>query len=269
MVIAKKNIFSKMKTTNIDNTIREKLQNRTLQPSASAWERLAVQLDEQPKKARKSWLFYGSIAAGILLLVSVGLSFVISKNEDIQPTQKMVNQPTDTVDVNKNKEVKIEDNKPKTLLVQQTEIKKTTPKATFKKEVQKDEIVEHLMAENLVFDSLKNGVETVQHPTEKKEKAIINEAGTSIKINSEDLLFAVTHTPKEVQTYYAKYQVNREDVMRIIKKELKQSNIKLNPETILAEVEKTIDEDDFKNNFMQFLKKRVVNIASAIASRND
>ncbi|PQJ74238.1 hypothetical protein [Polaribacter gangjinensis] len=258
-----------MKPNNIDNTIREKLQNRTLQPSASAWERLAVQLDEQPKKATKPWLFYGSIAAGILLLVSVGLSFILSKNEDIQPTQKMVNQPIDTTDTTKNKAIKIEDNKPKTLLVQQTEIKKTTPKNTYAKEVQKDEIVEHLLAENLVFDSLKNGVETVQHPTENKEKAIINEAVTSIKINSEDLLFAVTHTPKEVQTYYAKYQVDREDVMRIIKKELKQSNIKLNPETILAEVERTIDEDDFKNNFMQFLKKRVVDIASAIATRND
>ena len=57
--------------------------------------------------------------------------------------------------------------------------------------------------------------------------------------------------------------------MRIIKNELKQSNIKLNPETILAEVEKNIDEDNFKNNFMQFLKKRVVDIASAIASRNE
>jgi ABC-type uncharacterized transport system substrate-binding protein len=83
------------------------------------------------------------------------------------------------------------------------------------------------------------------------------------------LLYAVTHSPKEVQTYYAKYQVNREDVMRIIKLELKQSNLKLNPETILAEVESTIAEDDFKNNFMQFLKKRVVDIASAIATRND
>ena len=45
--------------------------------------------------------------------------------------------------------------------------------------------------------------------------------------------------------------------MRIIKNELKQSNIKLNPETILAEVEKNIDEDNFKNNFMQFLKKKI------------
>ena len=153
--------------------------------------------------------------------------------------------------------------------MQQTEFKKTTPRTTYKKEVQKDEIVEHLTADNLVFDSLKNGIETVQHPTENKEKIMTNQTETSIKINSDDLLFAVTHSPKEVQTYYAKYQVNREDVMRIIKNELKQSNIKLNPETILAEVEKTIDEDDFKNNFMQFLKKRVVDIASVIASRND
>ena len=258
-----------MKTNNIDNTVREKLQNRILQPSDSAWERLAVQLDEQPKKATKSWIFYSSIAAGILLLVSVGLSLVLSKNEEMIPTQKIVNQPIDTAEVNKKVDVKIDENKPKTMLVQQTDIKNTTPKSSLKKEVQKDQIIENLMADNLVFDSLHNGIETVQNQTEKSEKYITKETATSIKINSEDLLYAVTHSPKEVQTYYAKYQVDREDVMRIIKKELKQSNIKLNPDIILAEVEKTIDEDDFKNNFMQFLKKRVVDIASAIASRND
>lgn len=258
-----------MKSNNLDNAFKEKLQNRTLQPSASAWERLAVQLDEQPKKTTKSWLFYGSIAAGILLLVSVGLSFVLSKNEEVKPTQKMVNQPIDTVEINKNKAIKIEDIKPKTLLVQHKDVKKAPLKNTYTKEVQKDQFVEDLVVENLNFDSLKIGIETVQNQTVKKENSVNTKIETSIKINSEDLLYAVTHTPKEVQAYYAKYQVNREDVMRIIKLELKQSNIKLNPETILAEVEKTIDEDDFKNNFMQFLKKRVVDIASAIASRND
>jgi len=258
-----------MKISNIDNTIRERLQNRTLQPSDSAWDRLAVQLDEQPKKAKKTWVFYSSIAAGFLLLVSLSVNFILSNDSAIKPTKKIVNQQIETTNATKKMDVKIQDYKTKTLLVQEKDIKDTTPKIIYKKEVQKGQIIEHLTADNLVFDSIKNGIETVQNETEKSEKIVTHQTAISIKINSEYLLFAVTQSPKEVQTYYAKYQLNRGDVMRIIKNEFKQSNIKLNPETILAEVEKTIDEDDFKNNFMQFLKKRVVDIASAIASRNE
>ena len=62
-----------MKISNIDNTIRERLQNRTLQPSDSAWDRLAVQLDEQPKKAKKIKLNHikTSQAINIILIILV------------------------------------------------------------------------------------------------------------------------------------------------------------------------------------------------------
>jgi len=83
------------------------------------------------------------------------------------------------------------------------------------------------------------------------------------------LLFAVTHSSTEVKEYYAKLNLTREDVLSTIKNELKNSNIKVSPEAILAEVERTIGEEDFQNNFLQSLKKRVTDIATAIASRND
>ncbi len=268
-----------MKPTNIDNTIREKLQNRTLQPSASAWERLAVQLDEQPKNTKKSWLFYSSIAAGILLLISLGVNLFLSKDSEIKPTQEIVIQPIDTNDVNNSFENKINKNQPENAIVQQTEIQKntisdkvtSTQKSNFKKQHTEFKInnSENSLAKITVDESLENGIEIVKNPSKNTEKITISGTSTSIKINSEDLLYAVTHTPKEVEAYYAKYQVDREDVLRFIKKELKQSNIKLNPDIILAEVEKSIDEEDFKNNFMQFLKKRVEDIASVIATRND
>ncbi|WP_373940640.1 hypothetical protein OEG92_10220 [Polaribacter sejongensis] len=47
-----------METNNIDKNIKEKLDNRTINPSASAWERLSAQLDEQPKQKKKGWFFY-------------------------------------------------------------------------------------------------------------------------------------------------------------------------------------------------------------------
>ena len=85
----------------------------------------------------------------------------------------------------------------------------------------------------------------------------------------DDLLYAVTHSPKEVKAYYAKYNVNRDDVLRTIKSELKKLNIKVNLNLILAEVERNIIEDDFQNNFMKSIKRKVSDFAIALASRND
>ena len=100
-------------------------------------------------------------------------------------------------------------------------------------------------------------------------KEIEKDQNSSIKINADDLLFAVTHSQKEVKAYYAKYQINRDDVLKTIKSELKKSNLKVKPETILAEVERSIDDDDFQNNFLKNLKRKVSDIATAIASRNN
>lgn len=63
--------------------------------------------------------------------------------------------------------------------------------------------------------------------------------------------------------------MNRDDLLNTIKLELKKSNLKVNPNSILAEVERTIDDDDFQNNFLKSLKSKVSYIASAIASRNN
>ena len=82
-------------------------------------------------------------------------------------------------------------------------------------------------------------------------------------------MYAVTHNKDDVKTYYAKYKINREDVLKTIRKALKKSNIKVDSHLILAEVERTINEDDFQNNFMKSLKRKVSDLAIVIASRND
>ena len=47
-----------MKTNKLDHSVKEKLANRTFIPSASAWERLSMKLDEQPKEKKRGWFFY-------------------------------------------------------------------------------------------------------------------------------------------------------------------------------------------------------------------
>ncbi len=84
-----------MQTNNLDNNIKEKLQNRTFQPSASAWERLSAQLDEQPKQKKRGWFFYIGAAASILLLITIGFQ-IFSKNESKCTRKYYCNETIDT-----------------------------------------------------------------------------------------------------------------------------------------------------------------------------
>ena len=64
-----------MQKNNIDTHFADKLKDRKINPSTSAWERLSVQLDkEQQKKKRKRFL-YLSYAASVAVLISIGFFY--------------------------------------------------------------------------------------------------------------------------------------------------------------------------------------------------
>ncbi|WP_218598902.1 hypothetical protein [Polaribacter sp. NJDZ03] len=278
-----------METNNIDKNIKEKLDNRTINPSASAWERMSAQLDEQPKQKKKGWFFYVGAAASILLLISVGFLF-LNKKEDIKPVEIIVENPIDTITIDAKIDQFINEIPAEEAIVKIDEVEEKQVEVSKKnvvtnknviptKEESKKSINNSIVANNKnnVIPTTEEVIETVvavseDHPTKEKtinKEILKQDPNSSIKINSDDLLFAVTHSSTEVKEYYAKLNLTREDVLSTIKNELKNSNIKVSPEAILAEVERTIGEEDFQNNFLQSLKKRVTDIATAIASRND
>ncbi len=262
-----------------DKIFKSKLENRSIDPSTSAWERLSEQLDQKDKrKSRKIFLYVG-YAASIILLLSIYL--MINKedvNTTITPNEIIVDTPVEK----KIEEINVESNQPKEIekeiMVadkvekQETPIKTPSTKKKTKKSNRSIQDVENIKKEVRVAY-----VETVDEPKKieasitKKQRPvkILQQDPTSrIKINSDALLFAVTHNSEEVKNYYAKYDVNREDVLKTVKRQLENASISIKPETILAEVERTIEEDDFQNNFLKFIKRRVSDITVALASRN-
>ncbi|WP_026777661.1 hypothetical protein [Polaribacter sp. Hel_I_88] len=270
-----------MKTNKLDNSIKEKFANRTLEPSASAWERLSVKLDEEPKQKKIGWFFYIGVAASILLLVSVSMYVFSDTSQEIIFEDDVVIEKIDKDLIDKNIE-NIKTELPIEEVIVQKDGIKVTPETSIKKIIDKKDILKEYRNSTKikVTKATKNenvGIANVDKiSTELIEKEGFNEPeilkrdpNSSIKINAEDLLFAVTHSQKEVKAYYAKYNVEREDVLKTIKSELKKTNFKIDPNTILAEVERTIDDDVFQNNFMNSLKRKVSDIAEAIASRND
>lgn len=266
-----------METNKIDKNIKEKFANRTFKPSASAWERLSLQLNEQPKTKKFGLLFYTGVAASILLLVTISIQIFNNNSDVVLQKDEIVISPIDK----KHFDMKIDDqinqiSFPEVLVKNEVlELKQeiinlpviinknivSKPEKFYKKNLSTNEIVGN--KDDVISNEIKKSKEILNH------KILKQNPNSSIKINADDLLYAVTHSSKEVKAYYAKYNIDREEVLKTIKSELKKSNLKVNPNTILAEVERSIDDDFFENNFMKGLKKRVSDIAVAIASRNN
>ena len=265
-----------MKTTKIDKNIQEKFKNRTFEPSASAWERLSNQLDKQEQEKKKGWFFYAGIAASILILVSIGIQLFSSDEKEFTPKQEIVIAPIDTVFMDsKFKNINIE-NEPEEAIVN-TE---TTKEKVEKKQhiiSEKEKSVGNKLKVSTTIQKKETPViiAKVDEKAVKSSEVNIKETNkkvvstSKIKVNVDDLLFAVTHSKTEVEAYYAKNDLDRNEVLKSIEKQLKKSNVKVDANTILAEVERGISDDTFKNNFLQTIKKKVSDIATAVASRNN
>ncbi|GFD93096.1 hypothetical protein KUL156_39290 [Alteromonas sp. KUL156] len=258
-----------MSSNNIDKHIAEKLKNRELKPSNSAWERLETRLDNQEATKKRNWFLYIGYAAGLALLISFVALYFTGSDSKTLIEEVIVNTSIDTLKINnkgiekfiKNTDeavVELEENK------QEKQIRKKKKIIVIRSSTLREEEKVFKNIQNQELPREEEVVAKMDKPIETKKK----EFNSRVKVNSDDLLFSVTHTPNEVKEYYAKHKLKREDVLKAIEDELKESNLKIDPSIILAEVERTIDDEEFKGDFMQKLKSRISDIAVAIVDRN-
>lgn len=100
----------------IQNKYKEKLQNRTIDPSSDSWEKLQMELDSHRKKEKgKKWQFL-KYAAAFLVFAAVGLYFsergeeIIEDPKIVMPSQKkdLNNIYKNTIDPAAKAEVELE-----------------------------------------------------------------------------------------------------------------------------------------------------------------
>ncbi len=269
-----------------ENSIREKLQEREIQPSESAWERLSTQLDAQERKKKRSWFFYLGYAASILLIVS--LFFYLNDKEDASaiPENTIVKENVKEmlpIDDKKFKKESIVPKESETVIAESTvEEKKNRVPLKEQKESKKIKSIKTEVAVQSPKVDLKPIDEKKINEIKKEEKTVVatretlktdtlphRKSKSGIYVDSEALLYSVTHTRKEIKEYYTEYQISKQKVLDIISDELKKNKLTINPNTILAEVERDVNEESFQNNFYKFIKKRVSDVATAIANRNN
>ncbi|MDO3694491.1 hypothetical protein QVZ41_06480 [Wenyingzhuangia sp. chi5] len=250
-----------METNNIDEIVRGLLKSRTIQPSNSAWERLSNQLDTVPQKKKRNWFLYIGYAAGILLLISV--AFVLSFNEDyFSSSNKLANNViTDSTKLIKpivEKSTKKPSESENVLVASNQDSFKEVP-------IIKMNYIKIKTSAKIPLDVADLGLKI-----EKKEVPVVKkESNSRIKINSEDLLASVTDDQEIYQKYYAQYHVNRDELLRTIQQELDEQSLDVDANTLLAEVEKSVDEETFKKSFIKLIKGEFRTLATSLANRND
>ena len=86
-----------------EKNIKEKLNERKIQPSAQAWDKLEMMLnDQEVKTTKKSPRTYLFIAASLLVFVSLGTFFFKMNSDTIEPNAIQI-QPTENLVIEENR----------------------------------------------------------------------------------------------------------------------------------------------------------------------
>ena len=276
-----------METNKIDTNIKQKFAQRELAPSASAWERLSKELDGQPKHKKRGWLLYTGYAATVLILISVGI-YTFSRNAiaDEILENVLVKQEIDTVQILHKidkvfNEVPLEKAIVKAVIVKEKQLKTSIlEKSSVEQsiaEIEADKILKKEADTPVVTKEIRSVVIV----EEKKaivipiKETIINKTTTQpilkarIKVNAEELLYAVTNESKYPFTISFERNTNRAELLATIKNELEKSNFQVDPKIILAEVELAIKDDFFDNNFLETIRLSIESFATAAVNRNN
>ncbi len=279
-----------METNKTDNNIKEKFAKREIVPSASAWERLSIQLDNQPKNKKRSWFLYIGYAATILILISVGMYTFSSNSLERMPLEDvLVKQEIDTAQILHKidkvfKEVPIEKALVKSEIIKEKQIDTfILEKVSINQPIARidtDEILKKEAGTHVIIIESKENSSVVSIEENKAiitptKETIINKTSTQpilksrIKVNAEELLYAVTNKSKYPLTISFERNTNRAELLTTIKNELEKSNFKVDPKIILAEVERAIKDDFFQNNFLETIRRNITNLATTVANRNN
>ena len=223
-----------MEPNNIENQIREKLNQREIQPSQNAWDRLDAMLsiEEQKPKRNFKWISIAAIFVGFTL---IGI-FMMNKESSIDnviPSNSIVlenetklfeKEPTPEIENNFSK-VKEEE----TVVHQST---KKTEKSSTEINPKKD----------FLLDNHSKQEETIVENQPKES--------TNKYINAESLL-AEIETGEKIE------------IPNISKK----PSVKVDANALLSSAEKEVDES-FRDKVIQSINKKYNSVKSTLANRN-
>lgn len=230
-----------MKSDKLEKQFREKLQNRTIEPSDKAWDRLDAMLSvaEKKKKPIRKWWF---VAASLLILFSVGK--FLFKAEKFSPTihnEVVIDKPIVETESENESIVTIE-----------TPIEITPKNIEEKVESTKKATVRNSVASE----------KTTPNSTEvafQKELVNLTEQNTSVKTTTRKYISA--------QSLLTQVESGKKIIEQKIESKKFESKIQIDANTLLSETETEMDES-FKTRALNEFLNQYQTIKTAVSNRN-
>ena len=246
-----------MESNKFDNSIKDKLEARSLQPSNNAWAKLSERLEKEDKKQNNKAFWWLGIAASLVGLLFVAFQFFYT--EEVKPV--IVDSPRI---IQKNENIQV--------AVDEVKVSKGV-----EKEIQINEKIEKLPLEH---DST---IQMNENPVVTKDKDLIKkeEVLQPVKVAQESLTFEA----QKIQDVVVKVQLlkdNNQEVSDAVIDALlleAQQEIRLkqlynettgvvDANLLLQEVENDLDQS-FRGKVFEAIKASYNSVKTAVAQRND
>ncbi len=256
-----------MAPVKFDENIREKLDDRTLQPSAEAWNQLSKRLDGQEKKGSYKTIWLVGIAAsvvGVLLFVSQFLNDksaqeIIPQVVDTPEAETIMEQESKTVianeDINKNIETIKTPEKPQLKNVESSV-------ATIKDNIVSEDNV--IIRENVAPElkgEANNKIAVVPEKLTFEEETIQHVVAKIKMLQDQDNHKEVTDEAIEALLLQAQNEIT-------LQKLYKENSKVVDADLLLQDVEAELDQS-FRTKVFETLKASYSTVKTAVAQRND
>ncbi|TYA57986.1 hypothetical protein [Formosa maritima] len=240
-----------------EENIKDKLENRTLQPTSQAWNTLSNKLDADAKKSSKKIVWWLGIAASL-----VGILF-------------MVNIFNSTSDINNSESIIVNTEDQKGENFQDKSIKESNLTKVVIEDSKTE--IEHLVEMNTTSKSLTNNV--VVNKKNQINKGSITEVEPNVEseivIDKPILVLSTSEVElaqNENQESIKKTKTNIDALLSKAQQNLTNKNhiksYSIDPDALLQDVEQDLDES-FRAKVFETIKTNYKRVKTAVAERND
>ena len=250
-----------MKTNNLENQIREKLNSREIKPTEMAWDRLDAMLTvAEEKKSKKgfSWLF---IAACFLGMLTVGTLIYKLNSTKIKIENEVVNEQKKN---KSNDNLNSNDSSNESIINEVVEIPVDKKQQIVLQSSQNNKIQnQNLQSKN---QNLNNKTIINQKTTEKNEIEKLNQSN-EVLVQIENKILQ----NKEIVTSNPTIDVSSEALLASVdkaRKSVKQSKVTVNANSLLSQINGEIN-TDYRETRFQKLKRNFETVKVAVANRNN
>lgn len=244
---------------NLENNIREKLENRELNPSPDAWKKLEAQLDnQQPKKKSMGWYYLAASVAGILILSSVFLN----KNT-IEVENAIVKE-----NVQQEKNIEIETQVVSEIATSSEDkvISEETKSETTSKKVSKNVKPNPPQKESAIDKKIKKSEALAGVP---KDETPVTEEVNIINVKVDEVVASIKSLQKNnEEVTIAEVETLLNNARRDIQTQRILSNPQVDATALLQEVEWEL-EKSFRDKVFDALGEGFNKIRTAVSQRND